>query len=178
MARGMTICVIWSSCAHSVSAVSDLLNSDLFTCILTYMHVYIHKYIHRRIQIGTFRPIRVDHTNCLQVAIKTHSFIISECRCDERLESKAERSTRLTYTNAVCSSVWLPSCKRFDRRNVGTEIIFRSHSLGWWEKERWELKRRPIMIWDWWYHEWRKSLGSLGQTWDPWDRPLNRTRFL
>ena len=22
-----------------------------------------------------FRPIRVDHTNCLQVAIKTHSFI-------------------------------------------------------------------------------------------------------
>jgi hypothetical protein len=26
------------------------------------------------IQIGMFRPIRVDHTNCLQVAIKTHSF--------------------------------------------------------------------------------------------------------
>jgi hypothetical protein len=26
-----------------------------------------------RIQIGMFRPIRVDHTNCLQVAIKTHS---------------------------------------------------------------------------------------------------------
>jgi hypothetical protein len=26
-------------------------------------------------QIGMFRPIRVDHTNCLQVAIKTHSFI-------------------------------------------------------------------------------------------------------
>jgi predicted SAM-dependent methyltransferase len=25
------------------------------------------------IQIGMFRPIRVDHTNCLQVAIKTHS---------------------------------------------------------------------------------------------------------
>ena len=24
--------------------------------------------------IGMFRPIRVDHTNCLQVAIKTHSF--------------------------------------------------------------------------------------------------------
>ncbi len=28
-----------------------------------------------RIQIGMFRPIRVDHTNCLQVAIKTHSFV-------------------------------------------------------------------------------------------------------
>ncbi len=30
--------------------------------------------IRHRIQIGMFRPIRVDHTNCLQVAIKTHSF--------------------------------------------------------------------------------------------------------
>ncbi len=26
-----------------------------------------------RIQISMFRPIRVDHTNCLQVTIKTHS---------------------------------------------------------------------------------------------------------
>ena len=33
--------------------------------------------IRNRIQIGMFRPIRVDHTNCLQVAIKTHSFIHS-----------------------------------------------------------------------------------------------------
>ncbi len=33
--------------------------------------------IRHRIQIGMFRPIRVDHTNCLQVAIKTHSFIIT-----------------------------------------------------------------------------------------------------
>ncbi len=31
--------------------------------------------IRHRIQIGMFRPIRVDHTNCLQVAIKTHSFV-------------------------------------------------------------------------------------------------------
>ncbi len=30
--------------------------------------------ISHRIQIGMFRPIRVDHTNCLQVTIKTHSF--------------------------------------------------------------------------------------------------------
>jgi hypothetical protein len=28
----------------------------------------------RGFQIGMFRPIRVDHTNCLQVTIKTHSF--------------------------------------------------------------------------------------------------------
>jgi hypothetical protein len=33
--------------------------------------------IRQRIQIGMFRPIRVDHTNCLQVDIKTHSFIES-----------------------------------------------------------------------------------------------------
>jgi hypothetical protein len=26
--------------------------------------------------IGMFRPIRVDHTNCIQVAIQTHSFIV------------------------------------------------------------------------------------------------------
>ncbi len=31
--------------------------------------------ISHRIQIGMFRPIRVDHTNCLPVTIKTHSFI-------------------------------------------------------------------------------------------------------
>jgi hypothetical protein len=31
--------------------------------------------IRHRIQIGMFRPIRLDHTNCLQVTIKTHSFI-------------------------------------------------------------------------------------------------------
>jgi hypothetical protein len=30
---------------------------------------------HIRIQIVMFRPIRVDHTNCLQVSIKTHSFL-------------------------------------------------------------------------------------------------------
>jgi hypothetical protein len=30
--------------------------------------------IRHRIQIGMFRSIRVDHTNCLQLAIKTHSF--------------------------------------------------------------------------------------------------------
>ncbi len=29
-----------------------------------------------RIQIGMFRPIRVDHTNCLQVTIKTHSTVM------------------------------------------------------------------------------------------------------
>ncbi len=31
--------------------------------------------ISHRIQVGMFRSIRVDHTNCLQVVIKTHSFM-------------------------------------------------------------------------------------------------------
>jgi hypothetical protein len=30
-----------------------------------------------RTQIGMFRPIRMDHTNCLQVAIKTLQFNMS-----------------------------------------------------------------------------------------------------
>jgi hypothetical protein len=39
--------------------------------------------IRHRIQIGMFRPIRLDHTNCLQVAIKTHSFIVHMKLCSE-----------------------------------------------------------------------------------------------
>jgi hypothetical protein len=34
--------------------------------------------IRHRIQVVMFRSIRVDHTNCLRVAIKTHSFV---CVC-------------------------------------------------------------------------------------------------
>ena len=56
-----------------------------------------------RIQIDMFRPIRLDHTNCLQVAIKTHSNsrCIYECRCDERLQTKTKEFTLLTYTGLV-----------------------------------------------------------------------------
>ena len=36
--------------------------------------------LRQRFQIGMFRTIRLDHTNCLQVAIKTHSFIRSGVR--------------------------------------------------------------------------------------------------
>jgi hypothetical protein len=36
--------------------------------------------IRHRIQIGMFRTIRLDHTNCLQVAIKTQSFLVYVCR--------------------------------------------------------------------------------------------------
>ncbi len=48
--------------------------------------------IRYRIQIGMFRPIRVDHTNCLQVAIKTHSFYVRFRR------SKIHHPTLLTPT--------------------------------------------------------------------------------
>jgi hypothetical protein len=34
------------------------------------------RHLGRGFQIGMFRSIRVDHTNCLQVAIKTHSLSI------------------------------------------------------------------------------------------------------
>ena len=33
--------------------------------------------IRHRTQIGMFRPIRMDHTNCLQVAIKTLQFNVA-----------------------------------------------------------------------------------------------------
>ena len=54
---------------------------------------------HPRIQIGMFRPIRVDHTNCLQVAIKTHFIHIERLENDasnlERLENDASNLERL-----------------------------------------------------------------------------------
>jgi hypothetical protein len=45
--------------------------------------------IRHRIQIGMFRSIRVDHTNCLQVAIKTHSFIFYLAQMNLTIPSSA-----------------------------------------------------------------------------------------
>jgi hypothetical protein len=42
-----------------------------------YMYMSATRQLGRGFQIGMFRPIRVDHTNCLQVAIKTHSVILT-----------------------------------------------------------------------------------------------------
>jgi hypothetical protein len=50
--------------------------------------------IRHRIQIVMFRPIRVDHTNCLQVAIKTHSFIQNT---EEYLQIFLDRYSRYRY---------------------------------------------------------------------------------
>ena len=53
--------------------------------------------IRQRIQIGMLRPIRMDHTKCLQVAIKTHSFK-NVCRCGEKLRAKAGGCRSLAHT--------------------------------------------------------------------------------
>ena len=48
--------------------------------------------IRHRTQIGMFRPIRMDHTNCLQVAIKTLQFntgLITYCPSFYRIEMLA-----------------------------------------------------------------------------------------
>jgi hypothetical protein len=42
--------------------------------------------LRQRFQIDMFRPIRLDHTNCLQMAIKTHSFI-PWCTCSSSVNS-------------------------------------------------------------------------------------------
>jgi hypothetical protein len=55
--------------------------------------------LRQRFQIGVFRPIRVDHTNCLQVDIKTHSF---------------KESTLLTYTGLIGG---------LERRKIETRFI-------------------------------------------------------
>ena len=44
--------------------------------------------LRKRFQIGMFRPIRLDHTNCLQVAIKTHSFIETAPTGEARVETR------------------------------------------------------------------------------------------
>ena len=43
---------------------------------------------------------------------------INECRCDERLKTKAEESTRLTYTGLLGELEHLKIKTRFNRRDV------------------------------------------------------------
>jgi hypothetical protein len=49
--------------------------------------------ISHRIQIDMFRPIRVDHTNCLQVVIKTHSSLEIKMRSTEKSTNVMEEYT-------------------------------------------------------------------------------------
>jgi hypothetical protein len=55
-----------------------------------------------RIQIDMFRPIRVDHTNCLQVAIKTHSFILECSHRQSRKTSSRDRFYPGNWDGARC----------------------------------------------------------------------------
>jgi hypothetical protein len=50
---------------------SRLLNRSVIDPYWSLTRALLEPY--QRTQIGMFRPIRLDHTNCLQVAIKTHS---------------------------------------------------------------------------------------------------------
>jgi hypothetical protein len=60
------------------------------------------------------RPIRVDHTNILQVDIKTHSFIVCVSVWWKTKNKKSEKSTRLTYT-------WLLG--ELERLKIETRLI-------------------------------------------------------
>ncbi len=50
--------------------------------VLELEHLKIETRLITGTQIGMFRTIRLDHTNCLQVAIKTHSFNRDVSECD------------------------------------------------------------------------------------------------
>ncbi len=50
--------------------------------------------IRHRIQIGMFRPIRLDHINCLQVAIKTHSSVFLQ---EISFSSQATEGTEILF---------------------------------------------------------------------------------
>jgi hypothetical protein len=54
--------------------------------------------IRHRTQIGMFRPIRMDHTNCLQVAIKTLQFL------DCKEQGQRAPSGRKQYRSTRCST--------------------------------------------------------------------------
>jgi hypothetical protein len=50
-----------------------------------------------RTQIGMFRPIRMDHTNCLQVAIKSIQFTQVHWYRNHNPQPLAESAVRLKY---------------------------------------------------------------------------------
>jgi hypothetical protein len=71
-----------------------------------------------RTQIGMFRPIRMDHTNCLQVAIKTLQFnkyvlLMTECKQRGRTpvlsrgEDSAASVGRIQDSLEMCGTIFL-----------------------------------------------------------------------
>ncbi len=55
--------------------------------------------LRQRFQIGAFRPIRVDHTNCLQVAIKTHSLWGPTLDTLAKIQASCNSQTHLEEAN-------------------------------------------------------------------------------
>ena len=68
------MCVCLSRCQNQSRCVSLSLSLCVFqVCVCVRLCVY-DVTCTLRTQIGMFRPIRMDHTNCLQVAIKSIQF--------------------------------------------------------------------------------------------------------
>jgi len=79
----------------------------------------------RGIQIGMFRPIRLDHTNCLQVAIKTHSFSKNTDYIQTKRVALAVRSrgsslstsnVRAVIINVIINTVAITCCNSLVRQ--------------------------------------------------------------
>jgi hypothetical protein len=73
-----------------------------------------------RTQIGMFRPIRMDHTNCLQVAIKTLQFRTSRTIYQWSKVSKTKNGLTTTKQTA-----WTQVVRNRMRQKAGEIQVFR-----------------------------------------------------
>ena len=91
------------------------LTSSWFSCL----HVWrmIGLLMQSRTQIGMFRPIRMDHTNCLQVAIKTLQFN-SRVKSIQGFYSESERDDLIADTFLLGWSL----CKTFTQNLRETDL--------------------------------------------------------
>jgi hypothetical protein len=106
-----------------------------FICLHVFLFVYVWMWhIPKRIQIGTLRPIRVDHTNCLQVAIKTHSFIHKFLGRDQvtflstRPWSKMVCPMTQNRVHVTCTHIfWRVHTRKSARSTVPSDFLGSSH---------------------------------------------------
>ncbi len=125
----------------------------------------LKKRIHR-IQIDMFRPIRLDHTNCLQVVIKTHHYLggilflrlkVSHLRPTWSIESSTVDTIRCCERRHHCSA----------RRKPGN-ISLRSRKVYQWLSICWvTLYCEGMKV----TTTWETELSSL--TKKSWKRRLN-----
>ena len=96
-------------------------------------------------QIGMFRPIRMDHTNCLQVAIKTHSFRIRNARLAKPHSYKVGDSVLLSTKHV---NLHLP-CKKLSPAFVGPfsiRALFGTNAVQLNYSERFQLLNPTVNI--------------------------------